>query len=298
MSARLKGIVVLGLVAVTAGCSPASPEPAASPEQQKTTTQAALAASTQARELILPFDAYKISKAEDYRVAAAEDVLMEGCLKAESVRWTPRTPVRAAETDPPNRRRYGVIEDAVAREFGFHAPPDPVAEVRFTTGREQRANSLDEDEWRAAYGSDGAGGCWKRAHERLLEGVPKSDYNVINRYSRQVFEDSQRDGEVREVFRAWSVCMKKDGFRYDDPTAAANDSRWGRSATPSARETEAARADVRCKEETGVVTVWAAAEARNQRAVIAAHAADFRALKATKDAHLAAARRVLDTAAG
>ncbi|PIB06249.1 MULTISPECIES: hypothetical protein [Streptomyces] len=66
--------------------------------------------------------------------------------------------------------------------------------------------------------------------------------------------------------------------------------------TPSAREIKAARADVRCKEETGVVAVWSAAETRIQRTAIAAHSADFRALTATREAHLTAARRVVDTA--
>ncbi|MFF3380859.1 hypothetical protein ACFYXF_48945 [Streptomyces sp. NPDC002680] len=297
---RLKGIVVLGLVAAVAGCGDGGgdggPDPSAGSSVRA--APAGPAASAEARELLLPFDTYKISKADDYLIAAAEDVLMRDCMKDAGVGWTPREPVPAAGTDPPNRRRYGVIEAAVARRYGFHAPPDPAAEVRFTTERDRRANSLDEEGQFAAYGADGTGGCWKRAHERLLDGVPESDYGILNRYAKQAFEDGRRDGAVREVFRAWSACVKKDGFRYPDPLTAANDPAWGGSTTPSARELRAAESDVRCKEKTGLVTVWSAAETRIQRNLTEEHTAAFRALRATREGYVAAARRVLGDADG
>ncbi|WEH17334.1 hypothetical protein [Streptomyces sp. VNUA24] len=288
----LRGVAVLGLVVVTAGCA-ADTTTRRPPAREQAAAEAAPAPSAEARELVLPFDTYKMSKADDYLVAAAEDVLMGDCLRAKGMGWTARPPVKAAETDPPNRRRYGVIEDAVAREFGFHAPPDPVAEVRFTSALERRAEALTAGERRAAYGDDGTGGCWRQAHDRLLRGVPASDYGVLNRRALRAFEDSRRDPRVRAVFREWSACMAKDGFRYADPPAAVNDPRWGASTAPSAREIATARADVRCKEETGVVPVWRAAETRIQRAAIAEAPTDFQALKATRQAHLTAARATL-----
>ncbi|MEZ3177286.1 hypothetical protein KYY02_00735 [Streptomyces pimonensis] len=203
--------------------------------------------------------------------------------------------VANGKADPPYRRRYGVIEDPVARRFGYHTPPDPSAEVRFTTAQEERAESLDEDVLLAAYGRDGTEGCWQQAHEKLLEDVPESDYGVMNGYAKKAYEASQRDGEVLKVFRTWSACMEKGGFRYSTPMAAAGDPDWARSPKPSAREIETARADVRCKEETGVVDVWSAADTRIQRGLIKADPMSFRALKATKDVRLTAARRVLDT---
>ncbi|WP_216590824.1 hypothetical protein [Streptomyces brasiliscabiei] len=293
LARRLYGGTALALVLGTAGCTA---DPAATTARQPAPATAP-APSAEARELLLPFDTYKMAKTDDYLVAAAEDVLMRDCLEERGLAdtdWTPRAPVRPAAADPPNRRRYGVIEDAVAREFGFHAPPDPVAEVRFTSARERRAASLSARELRAAYGDDGTGGCWKRAHDRLLDGVPGSDYDLLNRQALRAFEESRRDPRVRAVFREWSACMAKDGFRYADPPAAVNDPRWGGSKAPSAQEIDTARADVRCKEETGVVSVWRAAETRIQRAAITAAPAEFRALKATREAHLAAARGVLD----
>ncbi|MFD9115845.1 hypothetical protein [Streptomyces bottropensis] len=292
----LRGVAVLGLVAVTAGCAAEDGDTRRPVARTRTAAEAAPAPNAEARELLLPFDAYKMSKADDYLVAAAEDVLMRDCLKAKGMDWTPRPPVKAAETDPPNRRRYGVIEDAVALRFGFHAPPDPVAEVRFTSARERRAESLSAGERRAAYGDDGTGGCWRQAHDRLLRGVPESDYDVLNRHAMRAFEESRRDPRVRAVFRRWSACMAKDGFRYADPPAVVNDPRWSASAAPSAGEIETARADVRCKEETDVVAVWRAAETRIQRTKITADPTGFEALKATRQAHLAAARRALHPA--
>ncbi|WP_226966822.1 hypothetical protein [Streptomyces phaeolivaceus] len=138
--------------------------------------------------------------------------------------WTPRAPVRPADADPPNRRRY----------------------------------------------------------------------DILNRRAPRAFEESRRDPGVRAVFREWSACMAKDGFRRADPPAAVNDPRRGGSTGPCADEIDTARADVRRKAETGVVVVWRAAEPRIQRAAITADPADLRALKAPRESHLAAARQVLD----
>lgn len=89
--------------------------------------------------------------------------------------------------------------------------------------------------------------------------------------------------------------MEKAGLRYATPLAAAEDARWGRSATPSAQEIEAAGADVHCKRETGLVAIWSAVDTEVQQGVIKAHAADFEAFGKTRQTYLAAARRVLDT---
>lgn len=294
MPVRPRAVAVLGIaVAALAGCTAAeSAEP-----PKKPAGRAAPAASAEVRNLTVPIDAYATRKVDDYLVAAAEDVLMRDCLDAEGLDWTPRRPVREADVDPPNRRRYGVMEPAVARAFGFKPPPLPAEEARFTEERIERIRSLGQRGAEIAYGVDGAGGCWKKANTTLLKGVPReSDYDVINRDTREGYEESQRAPEVRKVHRAWSACMKKAGFRYGDPMEAMADPRWRKSETASAKEIAAAEADVRCKRETDLVKIWSAAEAKIQQRLIKASADDYRALKATRDAHLAAARRALEAA--
>lgn len=196
--------------------------------------------------------------------------------------------------DPPNRRRYGVIEPELAERFGYHLPPDTARAARRAAEKEDRSRELSRPEQIAAYGKTGVGGCWNQAHEEILKAAPESDYNRLQHLSMQNFRKSEKDSEVQKSFRGWSACMQQAGFDYSTPLEAAGDKGWHKSETVSARERDAATADVRCKRETGMVADWAAAEAKVQQAVIRANPAEFRAFKATKERRLAAARRVLD----
>jgi hypothetical protein len=86
--------------------------------------------------------------------------------------------------------------------------------------------------------------------------------------------------------------MTGEGFDYVDPLTAITDQRW-QTTEPSAQEIRAAQADVRCKKQTGLTGVWAAAETRIQNGAVRANPGKFRALKAVKDTQLANARRII-----
>ncbi|WP_220378001.1 hypothetical protein [Streptomyces inhibens] len=55
-----------------------------------------------------------------------------------------------------------------------------------------------------------------------------------------------------------------------------------------------AQADIRCKEKTDLVSVWAGVETRMQNDAIRSRSKEFRVLKAEKEQWLKAARRVLE----
>ncbi|MFI6396470.1 hypothetical protein ACIBI5_54205, partial [Nonomuraea sp. NPDC050540] len=90
----------------------------------------------------------------------------------------------------------------------------------------------------------------------------------------------------------WSACMARQGFRYPDPLTAITDRQWSTNKI-GAQEIRTARADVRCKENTGLVDVWAEAESRIQRRAIRTHPTEFHAFKAVKARQLDVARDII-----
>ncbi|MFE1172820.1 hypothetical protein [Streptomyces sp. NPDC058773] len=280
---------VLALLALVTGCSsgvvPSAPRHSAR-------IPAVPPASAEVRRLVLPFDTYALSGPDVHIIEAAEDVLIRGCMRAKGQGWIALPQPGAVDPDPPQRRRYGVIEPDVARRFGYHLPPatpETARRDKIWRARERmpRAAQL------AAYGKDGVSGCWKKAHAQLLRGVPKVSTALFNRRIRDEFTASQQDREVRSAVRSWSACMRRSGHRYADPLAAAGEDRWTKSPRPSRHEIAAAQADVRCKKETRLVSVWGTAESRLQDGVVRSHAAEFRQLAAQKTSWLKAARRVI-----
>ncbi|MER6842189.1 hypothetical protein [Streptomyces platensis] len=279
----------LALLALVTGCTSGV---VPSPPRHSAPLPAVPPASKEVRRLVLPFDAYALSGPDVHTIESAEDVLIRGCMRAKGKGWTALPQPSTADPDPPQRRRYGVIEPDVARRFGYHQPPAPPETARrdkIWRAREKmpRAAQL------AAYGKDGVGGCWKKAHVRLLRGVPKSSTALFNRRIREEFTASRKERAVRSVIRSWSACMKRDGYRSPDPLTAAGDDRWGTSPRPSRHEIAVARADVRCKRETRLVSVWSKAETRLQHGAVRSHATEFEKLAAQKAGWLKAARKVI-----
>ncbi|MET8680631.1 hypothetical protein ABZW18_24355 [Streptomyces sp. NPDC004647] len=279
----------MSLILVATGCSTA---PVERPQQEAPAVPAIT--KEEARSLALPFDAYEVSTADIHTIESAEDILLRDCMRDKGMDWQLLPRPRGGNPDYPNRRRYGVIEPRIAAEFGYHAPPESPEILQRKADWDERIAGLQRSEQRAAYGKNGVGGCWEKAHERLLQNVRKSDHELFNQRIGQNFDKSQRDAEVVKVFRAWSTCMKKEGFSYTDPLEAIGDPQWEQSPRPSSREIDVAEEDVRCKRETDLVATWNGAESAIQKETIRSHADEFRALKARKQLRLEAARRILE----
>ncbi|MGP3976527.1 hypothetical protein ACTWQF_21460 [Streptomyces sp. 8N114] len=298
MSVRLWGPALLLAVAAV-GCSASGSDSSSGPREERAgggwKAGTVPVPGKQAREITVPFDAYNISPAEGMRIDTAEDSLVGECMRERGMKWT--VVPRPAERDiaPPNRRRYGVVEPDAARVFGYHDPQDRPSVARRNAKLDDLEGQLSSKEQQAAYGDKskpGPGGCLKKARTRMMKGAPEIKISLFNEHIKQTFDASQRDEKVKRGFRSWSACMKDAGFRYQDPLAAVTDKRWG-SDKPSRKEIRAAQADVRCKEKTDLAAIWMAAEKRIQNDTIRSHTKEFRALKATKDIQLKAARRIL-----
>ncbi|MFC5748688.1 hypothetical protein [Actinomadura rugatobispora] len=288
-------IAVSALVVAVGGCSVGTAE---SPPRPGETTAPAVQVplpGDEARTLVVPFDAYNFSPAETVTIEGAEDLLIRDCMRGRRMPWKV-VPLPAAEDiEPQHRRRYGVIEPRIARIFGYQTPLDRPSVARYNAARKDRRAQLSPAARRAAYGdpAEDAVGCLKQAREHLSKGAPNVDAPLFNKLIGQTFDRSQRDGDVVAAFRAWSACMKEKGIHYPAPLAAITDKRWMNAGGPSRQEITAAETDVRCKERTDLVSIWAAAEKRIQQDAVRAHAAHFRALKTSKDQQLKAARQVL-----
>ncbi|MEU7858074.1 hypothetical protein [Nonomuraea sp. NPDC049141] len=282
MSVRLWGAVGVLLTAATAACSTA-----AATEPQVSVPPPGV----EARELSIPFDRYNFSASDISTLDRAEELLVGDCMRQRGMAWKELPPSAAEDLEPQNRRRYGVVEPEIARLFGYHTPPDRPTVAQRAAARDSRARSLSAKEQRAA--SAEKDGCLGQARAHLEQGTPQVDEALFNRLISETFNQSQQDPKVVQVFRAWSTCMREQGWQYAAPLAAITDERWMKEGPASPDEIRAAQADVRCKVKTGLVSIWSAAEKRIQDAAISAHPAEFQALQATKDQQLAAARAVL-----
>jgi len=102
-----------------------------------------------------------------------------------------------------------------------------------------------------------------------------------------------KDPAVVRVFRAWSACMKEQVFHYADPMKAIADKRWLKGDRVSRLEIRQARADVRCKKQTDLVSVWNAVEDRIQRNAIKVESSAFKKLEQVQRQRMDTAHRVL-----
>ncbi|WAE71308.1 hypothetical protein OUQ99_18935 [Streptomonospora nanhaiensis] len=277
---RTSLVLWAGALLAVVGCSTAPAE------------QTAPRVGEQVADLWVPLDEYSLSRPDLLTVQYAEDLLAGGCMRDAGLPWEPLPPPPEEDSDPLNRKRYGLVEPELAERHGYHPPP-PAEDQRTRDRVWQAREALPRDHWTTAYGEDGEGGCLAEARETLRRDVPAVDTTLLNGYIGQTYEASREHPEVVRALDGWSTCMRAEGFDYADPLDANGDPAWAETEEPSDLEITAARTDVRCKEETGLVEVWSAVEEGIQREVIDSHPEDFAGFAQAKEAELDAARSVI-----
>ncbi|MFC9682423.1 hypothetical protein [Streptomyces sp. NPDC056948] len=273
-------ILATGCAASAAPRSDSAPEP--------------VAPTAEVRGLILPFDAYEPSHQESFVVAEARDLLMRSCMRARGHDWKVLD-YPAHIDDLKNRRRYGVIEIAVARKLGYHATSAVLsAGTDITNLRKKRDEQLGSAGIRAAY--DEKNGCGYKANDQLQRDGANADYDRFNRLSSELLARAKKEPESRAALKNWETCMRQKGFGYRTPDESIADSRWWSRKPPGASHEEIATAvaDVRCKQRTRLVAVLFGAESRLQRQSVAGNRAYFARLAAAKAGSLEQAREIID----
>lgn len=198
----------------------------------------------------------------------------------------------------PADRRLRTVQREEAARLGYH--PD--------IGPRPTAPDLADDELRVFYGYRGAdpasgeravykgkevpaNGCLGRSVAQLKKYDHPDAAQIARRISTQSYEDALTEPSVRGI-RQSSACMRRSGFRYASPLEPLNHQAF-QGEEISAKEKETAAADVRCKEETGLLDIWFKAESTLQKADIEKNSAVLKELRTAHHKRVKAARRIV-----
>lgn len=244
-------------------------------------------------EVSLPIEPYLLSPEQRLRLVKAHDVLEVRCMERFGLDH-PR-PVREKDPSIPDRLalwRYGANDPADVKINGYTrgnkripreadaAPPLSAESLTVLTGSDGRQK----------FGPGGQTvngrkvpehGCFGEANKALTGSVERGtddSETVVDANIDSVFKAAE-DPRVTAVFKKWSACMKKAGFRYATPLDPLNDRAWEADVTASREEIAAAVADVRCKGQHNVVGVWNAVDVAFQEQYIAAEPEVFAATR-------------------
>ncbi|MFJ4091241.1 hypothetical protein ACIPYS_06615 [Kitasatospora sp. NPDC089913] len=314
----MKRVAAVALLTVTCACAsggngsapstdrpPKGPDPAAAEILRINAFSARPV--TRGKDIVLPLTPYLPTTAQINAETKAFNLRVRSCMATFGLDW--RVPPGDAvdpSTAPSESRRYGVIDAAEVERLGYHAP-GPVTEEKRPGDEGGPGGNVDTKvlnlvflgKGESSYGgrSIPAGGCAGEAN-RLLNrgGGPSSadDQRFTERLIIDSFERSKQEKPVVEAMAAWSACMKKSGYDYQDIWKANEDPRWT-AAEPTPQEFQVARADVGCKQEANLPGIWFAVETVFEQKALEANAP---ALKAAQDRHSARIRTAADIVAG
>jgi hypothetical protein len=242
----------------------------------------------------LPLNKYALTTSAVSIIAQAQDKLTRTCMQRFSLTYS-SPPQHAQKTG--EDRRYGVADPQLAAQYGYHSLPDEsmpkvtLSDLQFSalTGSSRKGKKV-----RTLHGTAiPAGGCtgyaWQQARGRFTSGELSNTANSIDVSS---FKKSLKNTVVAAAFRKWSECMKGNGYSYGTPLDSIGDARFD-TPTPTPVEISTARADVSCKQKTGLLTHWITVESGIQNRMIKAHLGEFTELKAQHQKELEYARSVI-----
>jgi hypothetical protein len=206
---------VLGAVLVLVTLAACAPTPAG-----PTTPVVPAVPAVPAEQLALPFDRYRPGFADESEVQRARTALVRDCLRDLGVRLDVPDDVRVPGVLDlsPNLRRYGVVDDPTATDFGYHFPRT-AAESKRQQEQQRWSAGLTQAQRETLFGEHG---CTGRADREL---GPVDDGFLIEA-DFQSLRTSGADPRVAAVTALWRTCMDGLGFDYADPTAAISDPRW------------------------------------------------------------------------
>ncbi|REH24773.1 hypothetical protein SAMN05428941_6693 [Streptomyces sp. 2114.2] len=279
-------VVVTAVVATSA--TACSGQDSAVPDS----TVAPPTASPAPGEVVLPVNTYLPTVHDQTRTALARAVLIDRCMQKSGFSF-PRpadSVLKAGVKDNGvygNKRRYGVADTATARRYGYHLPSavDEGAD-KDTEAAAQRADWIRAQRSNPAYtaslnggGENGPpGGCVAEADAALAgeDDASRDSYTeVASDIKAESHKRTMSSPHVVTVFKQWSHCMHDKGYTTAAPVG--ENLPFNIDVLPVSREEiNMALADVACKRETRLVTIWSREEQRYQKAQIKKHADELR----------------------
>jgi hypothetical protein len=234
------------------------------------------ASPIEARQIILPFDTYRLNVAESPSIDQTLVKLETQCMRAHGFTDITIPAVAAKDNDEPwNARRYGIVGQATAKEFGYHLPRSPQRE-RSAAQLGAWRTALTQPERVALYGPSGDTGCAATAADRITRGVAPDNAGWLTKFDFTSLDQSRTDPRLQATTRDWQTCMSRQELRYANPDQAIQDPQWDlNSPTPSDDEVSTAVADARCKDQTDLVRVWMTVETEIQQDIIKKNSGRF-----------------------
>ncbi|MFB6716919.1 MULTISPECIES: hypothetical protein [unclassified Streptomyces] len=268
VTSRALALVATVLMATTA-CSAPQVVTGGKSGGQDMDTRSSAAPSASAS---LPIEKFALTAQESHTVERAKVLLANECLRGFGLDY------RIPEPSPlvvESSRRYGIADREVARDHGYHLPPQAgQADVAKQPTEAQKAIlfGTNREGEQQTTSSDGRtippGGCYGDAEVQLNGGpLPESDIAVAATIDKESFKRSLDDKRVGQAFREWSTCVERHGYRYQDPMASVSDRAFD-TEEPTQRERAVALADMDCKTEVGLLKTWGAVETEIQTRMV------------------------------
>ena len=169
-------------------------------------------------------------------------------------------PDRSGPPRDVNAYRYGVLDLAIAQEWGYDRPPDPASDAVQAYG-----STLNPAQIEAIGDPDDQTSCTSEVRRSISLGDdPRwEDLDRVVQLQEASFRHAESHPQVRRAGQRWSSCMKEaTGL---DLSGVVEAGALGVSDQLGDREIEVGMADVGCKASSGVVAAYIAVESACQR---------------------------------
>lgn len=216
----------------------------------------------------LPLDAYQINSSTQDLTVKAFSAVYRKCMAQFGFVNPPRT--TSGTPALRHERRYGITSAATSKVHGYR---DGRSSDRSRSDRRVPRDAevaISRGTGVATYQGRKVppGGCMGETERALAENLPDvRDERLADKLASEAYDRSKQDSRVRQVFSAWSDCMKQSGYNYADPMEAMDDPAFI-APRPGASEIKTAMADIECKNRTRLVDVWASVETAYQRRLL------------------------------
>lgn len=233
-----------------------------------------------------PLDAYDATQEESAALQQGQGVLISRCMERFGFRYSlPSRP--AATAGRTNARIFGVVDANEAARYGYSTPEDsqpPGRTSQSLTASEEIAlhgapdlkpGDMPMSQAEAEKKGGGkqringkavpVGGCGREAFLKLYAPEPNAvDAMYVFNLKSQAESRAREDSRTRKVNKSWSGCMARKGHTVSDPMNATTELGLSDDALTSPAAITAAKADVACKKEVGLVGVYFAVQSAYQ----------------------------------
>ena len=239
------------------------------------------------RPIDLPLNTYSgVSGLQQTVLAEASTLLTQKCMTARGFVYSAQAaPAQEQSLLQDAEFGFGVTSQAAAASYGYGQPassgPPPTSPAPSKAGpaflggfasfgdlaKQPRAwvVALLGFAPGARIGRQHEAGCLMQASAELYGTGRSGLSDPVPSIALQASSWTQSDPRVRAVDALWSQCMRRRGYSYRTPQAAAT-AHWPQRPTPA--ETATAVADVACKQQVNLTNTWLTVEAAYQTALI------------------------------